>query len=55
MPFGKYRGKAMVNIPAFYLLWLYNNGCDHEGVRKYINDNLDALNKEAGRVKRYSK
>lgn len=52
MPFGKYRGKAMVNVPAFYLLWLYNNGCAHEGVRKYINDNLDALNKEAGRVKR---
>jgi uncharacterized protein (DUF3820 family) len=48
MPFGKYIGKAMVDIPAKYLLWLFNEGCNHEGVRKYINENLDVLNKEAG-------
>lgn len=48
MPFGKFRGKAMVDVPAKYLLWLFNEGCDHEGVRKYINENLDVLKKEAG-------
>jgi len=48
MPFGAHRGKAMINVPAKYLLWLYNNGCNHEGIRKYIIENLDALNKEAG-------
>lgn len=52
MPFGMHRGKAMVNIPAVYLLWLYNNGCNHEGVKKYILNNLDALNKEASMTKK---
>lgn len=46
MPFGKYEGKAMINVPAQYLLWLFNQGCNHAGVRKYIIENLDALNKE---------
>lgn len=52
MPFGKHRGKAMVNIPAIYLLWLHDKGCDHAGVKRYILDNLEAINKEAKHVKR---
>jgi uncharacterized protein (DUF3820 family) len=52
MPFGKYRGKPMIEVPAKYLLWLFNEGCDHQGVKDYINDNLDALRKEAGEVRR---
>lgn len=50
MPFGKYKGTAMINVQAPYLLWLYNNGCSHEGVRKYITENLDALNKENSKI-----
>lgn len=46
MPFGKYQGKAMANVPAHYLLWLYNNGCNHAGVKKYIIDNLTILKNE---------
>ncbi|RUP39785.1 MAG: hypothetical protein EKK63_09105 [Acinetobacter sp.] len=49
MPFGRYRGKAMVNVPAQYLLWLYNNGCGHAGVRNYIIANLNCLNEEVRR------
>lgn len=52
MPFGKHRGTAMINVPAPYLLWLYNSCCDHAGVKQYITENLDALNKEAGHTKR---
>lgn len=48
MPFGKYMGKAMVDVPAKYLLWLFEKGCDHRGVNNYINNNLEALRKEAG-------
>jgi uncharacterized protein (DUF3820 family) len=48
MPFGKYAGKPMIDVPAKYLLWLFNEGCSHDGVRKYLLDNLDALKKEAG-------
>jgi len=52
MPFGKYRGTAMANVPAVYLLWLFNKGCDHDGVKQYINSNLDILRKEASKVTR---
>ena len=47
MPFGKYQGKTMANVPAQYLLWLYNNGCNHLEVKKYILNNLEILKKEA--------
>lgn len=53
MPFGKHRGKAMVDVPAVYLLWLYNNPSFEDGpVKKYILNNLDVINKEASKVKR---
>lgn len=52
MPFGKYKDKRMIDVPAPYLLWLFNEGCDHEGVRQYIHNNLQVLKAEAGRVKR---
>ena len=52
MPFGKYRGKAMANVPAVYLLWLYNEGCNDTAVRQYITDNLDCLNKEVSKIPR---
>lgn len=50
MPFGKYKGTAMANVPAPYLLWLHNAGCDHDGVRGYINDNLEVLLKENAKI-----
>jgi len=43
MPFGKYRGEKMANIPPDYLLWLYDNSKCYGEVRKYIADNLDVL------------
>ena len=46
MPYGKYKGIKMVDVPATYLLWLFENGkCDRD-VKNYITDNLDVLNKE---------
>lgn len=52
MPFGKYRGTTMANVPAPYLLWLMNKGCDHPGVKQYILDNLDILRKENAKIPR---
>jgi uncharacterized protein (DUF3820 family) len=46
MPFGKYKGRAMVNVPGPYLYWLLKNGCDHVAVRKYILINEEAILKE---------
>ena len=46
MPFGKYKGEKMANVPASYLMWLYdNNKCNAE-VKEYINDNMDVLKQE---------
>jgi uncharacterized protein (DUF3820 family) len=43
MPFGKYKGQKMANVPADYLIWLYeNNKCSND-VREYIEDNLEVL------------
>lgn len=37
MPFGKYDGKKLANVPASYLLWLRSNGCSDkktEGIHR---------------------
>lgn len=56
MPFGKFMGTPMINVPAKYLLALYDLGCDKgrnaAEVKKYITNNLAGLRKEAGLVKR---
>jgi len=47
MPWGKHRGKAMEDIPASYLLWLYNQTTKSDNdVMHYIRENLDVLEKE---------
>jgi len=57
MPFGKaYKGTKMVNIPASYLIWLYNNNLKDGNVKDYIEDiGLDTLKKEAIKDKTYNK
>lgn len=46
MPFGMYEGIRMIDVPAAYLIWLYDNDkCNHE-VRLYIEDCKDALYEE---------
>ena len=47
MPFGKYKGDQMINVPPKYLLWLYEEGCSDEAVTGYIDENLDVIEKEA--------
>ena len=46
MPFGKYKGEKMANIPPDYLLWLYDNGKCYGEVLQYIKENLDVLSAE---------
>ena len=46
MPWGKYKGKKMQDVPADYLLYMYeNNKCDSD-VKEYIEDCIDILKKE---------
>jgi hypothetical protein len=49
MPFGKYRGQPMQDVPASYLHWLWSQGKEHDKqcpVAKYIRQNIPALQKE---------
>lgn len=46
MPWGKYQGTAIANVPADYLLWLYENNKCSDDVKSYIEDNIDVLKSE---------
>lgn len=46
MPFGEHKGEKMANVPAAYLIWLYENNKCSADVREYIEANLDVLKQE---------
>lgn len=46
MPWGAHKGKAMVDVPAKYLLYLHDEGKCSGAVKEYIEENMDALIKE---------
>ena len=54
MPFGKHKGDDMEDVPAQYLMWLWNQNeedynlerhmsTNKKAVMDYIKDNMDAL------------
>jgi hypothetical protein len=51
MPFGKYRGQALRDVPAAYLLWLGDNlvpdNYDKTAILVYINESRRALEMDA--------
>lgn len=49
MPFGKYKGTPLGNVPARYLLWLYDESSKDAfpALRKYLEANKRALELEA--------
>ena len=49
MPFGKFKGSPMQDVPASYLHYLWTNGMQNDltsNVANYIRENLNALKKE---------
>lgn len=54
MPFGKYKGKALANVPAKDLIWYYENLSYLNGtpLETYIEENLEVLKAEVKRNKR---
>jgi uncharacterized protein (DUF3820 family) len=46
MPFGKFKGEKMANVPSIYLLWCYEQEWCRGEVKKYIAANLDAIKSE---------
>jgi uncharacterized protein (DUF3820 family) len=49
MPFGVHKGTEMANVPASYLIWLYENDKCSDSVREYIEDNMDVLKMEVNK------
>lgn len=44
--FGKHQGKMLSQVPDDYLMWLYENSNTLDArLKKYIEDNLDTINK----------
>lgn len=44
MPFGKHSDKQMIDVPASYLLYLWDDGqMAYGNVRDYIEENLELL------------
>jgi len=52
MPWGKYKGDKMIDVPAYYLMWLYENKHYSKDVKEYIDDNLDVLKEEIKRSRK---
>ena len=46
MPFGKYRGVPMQDVPVSYLHWLWHNGLTDTSVKEYIQKSIDSLKQE---------
>lgn len=51
MPDGAYTGCKMMNVPAWYLLKMYNTDSCSESVRNYIESNMEYLNLECKKQK----
>ncbi len=51
MPFGKYKGRALIDVPASWLLWFNDvaepNSTEKERLLKYIADNIIHIRQEA--------
>lgn len=54
MPWGKHKGEKMANVPPSYLLWLLDNDKCGGEVKKYIEENKEALVQETAYEKKRS-
>jgi len=53
MPFGKYKGYAMVNVPPDYLRWCWDNITTlRPDIKDYIQRNLDVIDWQIARGKK---
>jgi hypothetical protein len=50
MPYGKYKGWKMIDVPYWHLLWLFDNFKCDAIVRRYIVENKDVLLEEKRRA-----
>lgn len=52
MPYGKYKGTALANVPPDYLLYLYHEKMiSNPSLLKYVEDNATVLQQEYNKLK----
>jgi uncharacterized protein (DUF3820 family) len=47
MEFGIHKGKKLIDVPASYLIWLYDNDKCSWALKEYIRENMDVLKSQA--------
>ncbi len=54
MPIGQHKGKALVNVPAHHLIYLFDKGWmdGYPALKRYVVENLQLLKNEINRLKR---
>ena len=52
MPWGKYAGYKMADIPPDYLIWLFENHKVKGHIYMYIQENMDTLKQEVKQLKK---
>lgn len=51
MPFGKYKGEKLADVPASYLLYLLEEGIRNGPMKTYIETNIDSLKEKDSKAK----
>jgi len=51
MPFGKHSGEKLANVPADYLIYMYDSGKLYGTIRQYVQENEELLRKEVKEIK----
>ncbi len=52
MPFGIYKGRALREVPAGYLLFLHEQGKRYWGLTNFIEHNLEKIKEQAEKNKK---
>ena len=52
MPFGMYKGRQMADVPAEYLLYIYEHDMCLGWVKLYIEENLGVIETQIARAKK---
>ena len=52
MPWGMHQGKPMTEVPAEYLVWLFENNKVNGDVKRYIQTNLEVLKMQITNAKK---
>lgn len=55
MPFGKYKGYKLANVPPEYLLYLLDQGWCNGSLKEYIENNKSTLEQEVKLNKKMTK